>query len=85
MGTIGLQLLLRGVELVHRRFLRGDLVLHLLLQRVGGVIVTGVIIRESQPLPCRRGLSLLLQLVLLIIVVGCHSLEKREFREGESD
>jgi hypothetical protein len=32
-----------------------------------------------------RGLDLLLELVLTIIVVGYHSLEKREFRDGESD
>jgi hypothetical protein len=52
---------------------------------VTSVIIAGVIVGEPQPLPRCRGLNLLLQLVLAVIVVGCHSLEKREFREGESD
>jgi hypothetical protein len=53
---------------------------------VTSVIIAGVVVGEPQPLPRRRGLSLLLQLALaVIVVVGCHSLEKREFREGESD
>jgi hypothetical protein len=48
-------------------------------------IAAVVIVREPQPLPRRQGFSLLLQLALAVIVVGCHSLEKREFRERESD
>jgi hypothetical protein len=80
-ATLLQQLLLGGVELVHRWFLWEDL----LLQRVGGVIVVTIIIREQQPLPPRWGLSLLLQLAFVVVVVGCHSLEMREFREGEID
>jgi hypothetical protein len=37
-----------------------------------------------QALPRSRGLCLLLHLAL-VNIVGYHSLEKREFREGESD
>jgi uncharacterized membrane protein YccF (DUF307 family) len=81
--------------LVHAHFLQGDLLLCLLLlwlllwrlflqlvRRVRGVIVTAAIVGVPQALPRCRGLRLLLHLVL-VIVVGCHSLEKREFRERE--
>jgi hypothetical protein len=54
-------------------------------QRSWRSVVTSVIIREPKPLPHYRGLCLLLDLTLPVIVVGCHSLEKREFSEGESD
>jgi hypothetical protein len=78
---LGQQLLLGGVE-IHQRFLRGDL-LRLLLWRVGGAIVTAVTAAEQEPPPRHRGLSLLLQLALIVVVVGYHSLEKREFRDRD--
>jgi hypothetical protein len=94
-GTPGITLLLRGVKLVHRSFLRGDLVLLLLLlllhvlrlllrciRRVGGVIVPAVVIGVPQALPRCQGLHFLLHFAL-VVVIGCHSLEKREFRERE--
>jgi hypothetical protein len=55
------------------------------LRRVRGVIVAFIIIREPQLLLHHRGLDLLIDLALAIVVIGCHSLEKRESREGESD
>jgi hypothetical protein len=68
LAVLGHQLLFRGVELVHRRFLRGDLLLHLLLRVTRGVIAA-IIIGEPQPLPHYRGLGLLLHLVLVVVVV----------------
>jgi hypothetical protein len=90
MGAPDKQLLLGGVKLVHRHFLWGDLILHLLLRLlvlrwVRGVVIAVVVVREPKPLPHHRGFRLLQLRALVVIVVGCHSLEKREFREGKSD
>jgi hypothetical protein len=73
--------------LVHLCFLQGDiLLLQLLLWqvgRVGGVVIIADVDGESQPLPRCHGLRLLLHLTLAMLI-GRHSLEKRE-RERERE